>query len=306
MQRILSIVGSALLCLTVVGIPVPVEAGFTCGGTVGPGGTLVMTADITGCATSPALTIVGPVIVDMNGHTVSCASSSGIGIQQDGTGAILKNGVVGKFCGIAVVVSGSGSHQVLNVLTQGNTRGFQVRSDGNHLSNDSSRDEGGIGFELDGNSNEIKASTGVGNDTGFVIATGSTNVLAGNTASQAVSNGFDVLGGNQNELSKNTAMGNGLAGFSFGGSQSKVLNNTAVGNATEGLLLGGTANIVKGNRAYANASEGIHITGSGDTITKNVALGNGTVDLHDNSATCDSNTWAHDIFGSASPASCIH
>jgi hypothetical protein len=143
MQRIRSVVGSAVLCLTVAGIAVPAEAGFTCGGTVGPGGTLVMTADITGCATSPALTIVGPVTVDMNGHTVGCSSGTGTGIEQDGASAILKNGVVGPSCGIAVVASGSGKHQVLNVLTWGNTRGFQVRSDGNHLSNDSSRDEGG-------------------------------------------------------------------------------------------------------------------------------------------------------------------
>ena len=148
MQRTRSIVASAVLCLTVTGMAVPAEAGFTCGGTVGPGGTLVMTADIIGCATSPALTVVGPVTVDMNGHTVSCSSSSVNGIEQDGTGAILKNGVVGKFCNIAVVVSGSGTHQVLNVLTRGNTRGFQVRSDGNHLSNDSSEDTGGLCFEL--------------------------------------------------------------------------------------------------------------------------------------------------------------
>jgi parallel beta-helix repeat protein len=104
----------------------------------------------------------------------------------------------------------------------------------------------------------------------------------------------------------NTAISSGLAGFSIGGSQSKLFNNTAASNATEGLLVGATGNLVKGNRAYANASEGIHITGSGDTITKNVALGNGTVDLQDNNATCDSNTWTHDIFGSASPSVCIH
>ena len=306
MQRIRSVVGSAVLCLTVAGIAVPAEAAFTCGGTVGPGGTLVMTADITGCASSPALTLVGPVTVDMNGHTVGCSSGTGIGIEQDGTSAILKNGVVGPSCGIAVVVSGSGRHQVLNVLTRGNTRGFQVRSDGNHLLNDSSRDAGGLGFELDGSANAVKASAAVGNDTGFLVATGTKNTLTGNTASQSVNNGFDVLGGTQHDLSMNTAISSGLAGFSIGGSQSKLFNNTAASNATEGLLVGATGNIVKGNRAYANASEGIHITGSGGTITKNVALGNGTVDLEDNNATCDSNTWTHDIFGSASPAACIH
>lgn len=184
-----------------------------------------------------------------------------------------------------------------------------MRSDGNRLSNDSSQDTGGLGFELVGNSNTVEGCTAVGNGTGFLIS-GSSNKLDGDTAVQAVENGFNACvvnaNANQTELSKNTAISSGADGLSSCGSQSKVMNNTAVGNAADGVLVAGTTNVVKGNRAYGNASAGIHVDGSGDTITKNVALGNGTVDLQDANATCDSNTWTNDIFGSASPSSCIH
>ena len=50
-----------------------------CGDIVGPGGRVTLTADIGPCdgTTNPALMVIGPVDVRMNGHTLTCSELSG-------------------------------------------------------------------------------------------------------------------------------------------------------------------------------------------------------------------------------------
>src|SRR5262245_54399775 len=68
-----------------------------CGDKLGPGGSFTLTADLGPCATSVALTVQGPVTVDLGGHAVSGST----GILIIGSQAQVRNGFV-TGCNIGV------------------------------------------------------------------------------------------------------------------------------------------------------------------------------------------------------------
>src|SRR6185503_19236984 len=77
------------------------------------------------CPTTAALQVVGPVQVDLNGHTISCASDNSNGIQVLGKKAIVTNGRVVE-CGVGVLVQGSGGHFIGYIAALNDIQGFAV------------------------------------------------------------------------------------------------------------------------------------------------------------------------------------
>ena len=79
-------------------------ADIQCGDTIGAGERVKLAHDIGPCSGGPAITVVGPAVLDLNGHTV--AGNGDIdGIVLEGKKARIMNGtVIG--CYNAVVVMG--------------------------------------------------------------------------------------------------------------------------------------------------------------------------------------------------------
>ena len=59
-----SFAGAVFVALLLPSLPSSATAQLTCGGTIGPGGTFTMTADISNCSAASALTVIGPSVGD--------------------------------------------------------------------------------------------------------------------------------------------------------------------------------------------------------------------------------------------------
>jgi len=266
------------------------------------------------CDVSPALRIVGPFTLDLEGATISCevddAVLTMIGIAVAGVGARVRNGTIAD-CDRGVVVEGDGRHEVKRLtLTSPNATGdqgiaIQVKSDRNRFIENTIQNYAGEGFRL--GDDEVPANR---------------NVLIRNEAITSDNHGFRVRIGQHNLLLLNRAEGNAAEGFRSQDAGNRFIANTAVGNGDEGFRVrDGTAqdNAIIGNLATENglqpcslaplnpdANPGIAITndaasnkvignvaegncvgiavapGSVDNqITNNVALDNSLVDLAD-------------------------
>ena len=316
---------------------VPAAAQLACGGTVGPGGTFTMTSDILNCGANPALSVIGPAVLDMNGHTISCGARPLNGLVLTQTGVTAKNGSITN-CTVGVVVRDGGRHSVrsLAVATDepllspfGGGIAFLVTSDRNTLSGDVARNttfqaststitQNGIGFKVQGNSNQLQDDVAANNESGFLVL-GSSNILSGNTTADCT-DGFAIQSGLGNRLVGNVAARSSEAGFFISGGTRHVLTgNTAVatGNGDNvretptGIVVAGDGNnIVQNNTVLANAFGGIEADSSGNTISGNRVLGNVAGDLSDFSdhatfSSCTTNVWRNNIFGTRSLA-CIH
>src|SRR5262249_9103730 len=100
-----------LMMLALGGLVVSPAEALNCGDTLGPGGSFTLTADVGPCTPPAGLFVAGPVTVNLNGHTVTCDTSGGgnIGIDIQGSGAVLKNGLV-ILCNTGVQIEGNTSH----------------------------------------------------------------------------------------------------------------------------------------------------------------------------------------------------
>jgi len=242
----------------------PTGAVDVCGTSVGPGGKVVLDMDQS-CNSDPAITVVGPVSLDLNGFKVTCTSSSQDGILVEGTGAKLLDGVV-TACDVAVSLSGS-KHTVERVVAQASDgSGFVNYAPKSRFTNNTSVGNDGEGF-----SNRNAASK----------CRFSNNTASGNGLGGFV-NGFTARGNNFNTFSKNTATGNQGDGFR---------------NLSNGNKFSGNASMANGGSGFRN-----WVQASGNTFKGNVALGNQDTDLKDDNADCDDNTWKNKLFGTSDAA----
>src|SRR5262245_28922478 len=194
-------VGCLALAVALV-LPGQAEAGFTCGGTVGPGGTLVVTTDIGQCPSNPVLTIVGPVTVDMAGHHVECLAGHQAGINIIGTGAIVKNGMVYPGCQQQIVLSGAGHHEVHDMaghqagdVSDVGVVSILIVSDHNVLRNSLAALSSGDGIRVAGSFNVVKESYAMLNLGDGVRVLGKSNVLKNNIVSLSVGDAFHLVAG---------------------------------------------------------------------------------------------------------------
>lgn len=258
-------------------------------------------------------------------------------ITIEGQSARVHNGSI-LFCHHGVRIAGQGQHTVDTLVIQSNTgSGLFVESNRNSLRNISVSFSGAEGVVVNGNNNKVSESyVESAVDSGFSIY-GNKNQLRTNTARQIYPTGFYIAGDN-NQLQKNHAIDN-YAGFSietempqdsasrntlvdnaarynsswgfivYGATEkTTLLNNISNGNGGGGFAINGRQHKLKGNEAILNRADGIELSSSAQNITikKNVARSNNqgpfsdTFDLQDNSPNCGTNTWAKNIFGTAS------
>jgi Right handed beta helix region len=202
----------ALLGLNLLGWVSPSMADISCGDTIGPNESVVLTTDLQ-CSNSPALILQGPnARLDMDSHELSCtANNNGIVLRE--RDAHLMNGTVTS-CKDGVRARGTGDHTISNMVATSNADdGFDmgVLSSNNSLTNIIATDSGDNGIEVkDGsNGNQFSNTVASYNLNGISIA-GDNNQLTNTTATGNSFNGIEiVLGGEGNLLVKNVAAGNG-------------------------------------------------------------------------------------------------
>jgi parallel beta-helix repeat protein len=274
----LAVGGTLLLVLAPVG---PAAAQVACGDTITEDTVLDEDLDCRGAGTNPALTVMGPATLDLNGHLLTCSSGSfiGEGVRLEGARARLVDGSVtgcrgNSGIGFAVVLAGDGNHTLRDLTLTGNSFGVDVRGTDN------------TGNRIERNS--IEPSMNVGLSTGIQVSGLDTRV-SGNHVDRAV-RGIDLVSGS---------------------SSTTVIDNVVTGS-TEGIHVNSSANTIQHNELSGN-NTGIRLIGVipaapggalSNVIAGNQATGNGT-DLIDENPGCDDNDWHGNIFDTADPEDCI-
>ncbi len=231
----------------------------------------------------PALTIVGPIIVDLNGYAVFCGKdNSQEGVVVIGNNAELSNGtVMGCTTGVSVgsdveddVVT---AHTIIQVTVQRNTEyGFRVRSSGNDLHRNMARRNRARSEDTDDEGNTTYSPQG----EGFRVE-GNGNQLHYNVAQRNAQHGFRIKKYNDNELSHNIARKNGEEGFRIEGDGNQLFRNSALGSCDDGYRIkSGENNELVNNYAVSNGQcwntdsgtydSGIRVEGSSTWVYRNL------------------------------------
>jgi parallel beta-helix repeat protein len=256
--------GTMLLALTLATVPAIATAEVACGDTVGPGGTVTLTADVGPCDGINTAIIVDSATLDLGGHTVSCADGNAdedvpYGIVLIGKKAAVRNGTV-TGCWHGVVAAGSGKHTVEGVTVRASYQ------DGIYVPEESAK-------------NRLTAITAVANlDDGFEIR-GSKNAVSSSVAQDNGEDGIDLVDGTANKVTGNTSTGNADDGVDVGGDRNKVQRNTIAGNGGVGITVHGARNRIVGNT----------VSGSGAGVDLLSADG------------CGSNKWRGNTYGASEP-----
>lgn len=295
------------------GFPAMASAQVMCGSVVDE--TTELTEDIRDCDQDPAVTVVGPAVLMMNGQLISCSSTAdpppdgdGIdaGVKLIGRGAKLLGPGTIRHCHNGVVVGGEddpdGGHVVIGVTVRGNEDGIEIRSPDNYVGQ-----------------NDIINNL----DDGIDIE-GGRNTIIGNRVINSDDKGIAVNAGNghiRNQILDNTITGNADDAIELEDTadETLVINNKINGNQGHGIDLEGDSNTVISNRIGGNKEEGIraHVVDDPDPgeepfsaennqIINNRVHGNTPIDILDqNDFPCDGNEYIDNVFGSADPSSCI-
>jgi parallel beta-helix repeat protein len=255
---------------------------ISCGDTLGPGGSYTLTADVLNCPTTAALQVVGPVQVDLNGHTISCASYNSFGIQVLGKKAIVTNGRVVE-CGVGVLVQGSGRHFIGHIVAQNDIQGFAVYSPSRLEYNTAAGisvagpSPAGYGFMLWEGHNSLRFNQAYNNKAAGFRVEGAGNHLFGNTAAYNY-NGFTFSDtAHYATVSSNIVTNNRGPGVEFNGDHGTLKHNTVTNNEY-------------GIQMYSDANNKIF----GNTVTGNTAF-----DLWEHTFGCGTNVWTANTFGTA-------
>mgnify|MGYP001396255378 CR=1 FL=1 len=312
-----------------------------CGAIVGPGRTMALEADVTACGPGlPAVTVVGPVTLDLRGHEVTCASGATpgdrpIGIQVLGSKAKVKNGTV-RGCLLGVSLEGEGHTLSQMLIDRSLLEGVYVAGTRNRLKDVvSAASQYGGGFLVDGESNRVSGCTASGNSRqGFEIL-GHGNQLGRSVASSNRYRGVDVRGdharlvrntvvytddlasggdglgfavfGIDPVLTRNAASFNDGDGFQISANAASITANSASNNGGDGFSVHGRSNLLPRNTAKNNARSGIRLRPGSELsrVLRNVSLGHSqpSFDLSDG-ASCGVNLWIANPFTSRS-STCI-
>ena len=268
----------SLACAVLVSFDAYAAFALSCGDTVGPGGHVTLDTNIGPCAgPEPALTVVGPVTLDMRNHRISCAGVSD-GIFVQGRRAIIEQGTV-EGCVDGVRLAGQGWHRLENLVVQNNSFvGVQVESDGNTLKRlvVTSNSLGVRGGDV--SRNKLINSVVSDNSSGVGFGGIATRTrLVGNWVANNQNINLAVQGNG------NLVYGNSSAGARFGievdGLGNRIVKNVATGASLEGIVVGSNARRDgKGNFVARNASVGnrlgFFVEGWNHRVRGNVASGN--------------------------------
>jgi parallel beta-helix repeat protein len=271
----------------------------SCGAYLTGDETYILVGDIQDCEAIPAVTVVGPAKLQLNGFSISCAEAEdSVGILVEGhDGDVLGTGrstarpnantVTG--CVRGVVVSGDGKHRVQGVTVTKSTAGaFVVESDENKIVSNLVRQS-----RIWSGPNPVPPPVAIVG-SGFVVE-GNNNLLVANSAADVEAEedtdaGFNIQG-NENVLEGNISKDNEAYGFFVGGEGNVLDANTALKNLAHAFFLAdsATANVLKHNKAVENGDEvlndgvfvsGFHVEGSENRLEENLATRNGLYAIH--------------------------
>jgi parallel beta-helix repeat protein len=301
-----------------------------CGAVLTGHETYVLTEDVLDCDESaPAITVIGPATLRLNGHTVSCElelelepddEGQSVSIPKEGTIGIRLEGKEARLigggkpakeedgtptnvvtgCEQGVVLNGEGEHRVQGVtVTKSSDGAFVVDSDENELIGNVVRQ-----VLAWGDSDTLEGS-------GFLIS-GDKNELVGNVAADNDSDdeaGFTIEG-NENRLEDNISKDNVGYGYHVLGDENVLRGNDALKNEQHGFVVAEDAegNVLKHNKSFENGDEpsdgifasGFHVEGSGNELEDNLASRNGLYGIHLLEGAADnkvSHNTASDSFG---------
>ncbi len=235
------------------------RAQLTCGGTVGKGEPVTLTADVGPCDGVESAIIIDSGVLDLGGHTVSCADTNGdgevsFGLDIRGKKAQVRNGTV-TGCRDNVYVGGSGKHTVEGITaTEATVYGFYVASTTAK--------------------NRLTGNTAVANDDDGIQCRGTKNKIEGNVCNNNGEDGIDLTNAVKNKIAGNTTTGNVDDGIEATGTKNKILANTSTANGDAGLSIGPEKNKVVGNTATGNLS--IDIFSVCENKFKNNTFGSGS------------------------------
>lgn len=333
MERLVRIArGARRARVAALGLALVVVAGeawgqVQCGAIIGPKEKVTLQGDLEQCPPgTPALTVVGPATLDLNGFSVICREAgvnTARGIVVVGKRAVVRNGTV-QHCSIGVEVLGEGSHRIENVTAALSDdgfgplgEGFVIESDANRLTGNTAIANDGEGFRLihaDRNRLVRNHAFFFNASSGFVVDVGLRNVLQGNTARDNHIFGFFLgagpftPGGGRNVVKNNSATGNQTGFWIDGEEGTRLTGNVADENHGDGILLvRGRKNRLTRNQANGNGENGIALLSeSGTHVTRNAALnndrdndGNRHYDLNESLTNCGDNRWRNNVFASA-------
>lgn len=273
-----------------------------CGEELGPGGYYKLANDLlcscdksdpNGKPGKPALTIVGPVTVDLNGKSIACepcdtdqcgygTSFSIAGIHVKGERATVRNGTIIR-CNVGLVVgevddlSEEGHHKITNVRvleSQEVQYDVGVDDNGEVICNNFKGD--GIVFESTHNfagRNEL-----LGNQNDGIDLKAGFNLIKNNSSIGNGGRGYN-LDGDHNWSIWNQALKNINEGFEIkNGVYIRVINNLSIANGIDGIKVGKGAKFssIKFNKAIANGERGILVKESAteNSINFNQAIAN--------------------------------
>jgi parallel beta-helix repeat protein len=252
MTRFLTIAATALLLSFLATAPALAENPVTaCGDVLSEPGNYGLTGDLLACPGNAIVISASNVSLKLNGHTITCGSTNGIGVRVTGVSDVqVTNGTI-TGCGLGVFFSGTTESKITHLTLNGN-RVF--------------------GISLIGASNnEITANHVTENGTGIRVLRGGGNRISGNVASDNFVNVFST-------------------GIALLSSENNTVTGNRANRNNNGILASGpsTGTILRGNVTNENRSSGISMAGrvdfnipiaDGVLIQGNTALGNGVQDL---------------------------
>jgi hypothetical protein len=262
----------------------------TCGQTLAVPGQYILTADLdcTGTHASGINVTASKVVFHLAGHTIAS------------TDCDMDREVYGIF------VHGGLSHVRID---GGTVRGF---TDGVVLSSSSSRVSGMtvtgaclFGIAVTGSGNEVDTSVvSLTRFDGIGIGSGGGNRIVSNDISDNFRVGVDISNfSNNNFVGNNIINRNGVVDHEQGGvaifnGTGNVVANNSLNNNFSGIEIESPGNTAIGNTVSGSLDTGIFIPtfGSPSIVKSNTVFGSVLVDMLDDHAACDSNTWRNNKF----------
>ena len=286
-SRLLGIIATAIVVSLAANLS-PAHA-VSCGDTLGPGGRITLTADLS-CVASPALTVEGPFTLDLNGHRLS-----GGDIHVRGRSASVLNGTVDS--GRVWVQDGIGHRlQKLNI-----SYGSILMEVDRSVLRDSTLQRDNTLVTVIGDSNRLLNNSLTYAEDGISVF-GDKNTLQGNVVTETTDS-INVWGDN-NTVNLNVVT-NSSDGISLGGDGNRLSRNTVFNVEDQGISVTGNDNGLSRNTTNDNGY-GITIwSGTNNAVSSNLATGNRSFDLEGvDATTCTDNVWRRNVFATATPA-CI-
>jgi len=285
----------------------PVRAQVVCGGTVGPGGTVALTADVGPCGnlTNPAVRVIGPVTFDLAGFRILCdPNAPPNGIRAEGKSAKITRGSV-ESCQSGIQLRGDGKHKIEDLVSRRNNEGFEIDSNKNKLKRVAAIENAENGFLVTGNGNKIEDAEAVGSTDGHGFeVVGDGNTFKRIAISKSDEEGLLVEGDDNRikdcRLTDNRGPGADLEGENNKIEKCLVSSNGDGDGSDSGIEIDGTDTQVKKNVVLDNDPRGIHVHGgaANNVIKQNTVLGNEANDVQDDTA-CGTNTWQKNKFGTS-------